>query len=300
MQDLIVAVVGLTGSGKSLWGMELAKEFQGEIIGADSRQVYSKLDIGTAKPTLFDRTQIAHHCIDHINPRERYSLAEFYSDAQVALSTIRHHNHLPFVVGGTGQYVWALLEGWKIPIVPPNLTFRRSMEDRAERYGGAVLHDELASIDARSASRIQPGNVRRVIRAIEVYAATGRPISAWHDIRNPPKSLIIAPKIDSEQLDRRITDRIQKMFTAGLVDEVNKLLLEGLPETAPGLDSIGYREVVRYLNHEGSLEEAVEQTIGATRRLIRRQRSWFRLNDKRIQWCASLDEARSAVAKGLD
>ena len=300
MRDLIVAVVGLTGSGKSLWGMELAKEFHGEIVGADSRQVYSGLDIGTAKPTLLDRMQVEHHCIDHINPMERYSLAGFWSDAQVALSTIRHHGNLPFVVGGTGQYVWALLEGWEIPIVPPNLAFRRSMEDRVERYGGAALHDELAAVDARSASRIQPGNVRRVIRAMEVYTATGKPISAWHAIRNPPKSLIIAPKISSEKLDHRITQRVRKMFTSGLVDEVNRLLLKGLPVTAPGFDSIGYREVVRYLNDEDSLEEAVEQTISATRRLIRRQRSWFRLTDKRIQWCASLDEARSVVAQGLD
>lgn len=295
----IIAVVGPTASGKTGWGLELAEAFDGEIVGADSRQVYRRLEIGTAKPTAAERARVPYHCIDHIEPGERYHLGQFRRDALAALTAIRARGRRAVVVGGTGQYVWALLEGWDVPEVAPDAAFRRSMEERAAEEGAGALHAELATVDAVAAAAIQPGNVRRVIRALEVHRATGRPISTWHATRDPLAVVIVGPRVSREVLDQRIDDRVRRMFAAGLVAETEALLAAGLAPDAPGLESIGYREVVRHLAGECSLEEAVEQSQQATRRLARRQEKWFRADDERIQWCDSVEEARSEVSVRL-
>ena len=294
----VIAVVGPTASGKTGWGIALAEAFDGEIVGADSRQVYRGLEIGTAKPTASERARVAHHCIDHVEPSARYHLGQFRRDAMAALADIRARGRRPVVVGGTGQYVWALLEGWDVPEVAPDAAFRRAMEGRAATEGAAVLHAELATIDAAAAGAIAPNNVRRVIRALEVHRATGKPISTWHATRDPLAAVIVGPRVSREALDERIDDRVEAMFAAGLVADTKALLAGGLAPDAPGMESIGYREVVRHLAGELSVEEAIEQTQQATRRLARRQDKWFRADDERIQWCNSLEEARSVVATG--
>ena len=295
----IIAVVGPTASGKTGWGMALAEALDGEIVGADSRQVYRGLNIGTAKPTASERARVAHHCVDHVEPSVRYHLGQFRRDAMAALEVIRARGHRPVVVGGTGQYVWALLEGWDVPEVAPDPMFRRAMEARAATEGAAILHGELATIDAAAAAAIDPNNVRRVVRALEVHRATGKPISTWHATRDPLAAVIVGPRVSREVLVGRIDDRVEAMFAAGLVAETEALIAQGLAPDAPGLESIGYREVVRHLAGELSVEEAVELTQQATRRLARRQEKWFRVDDERIQWCDTLEEVRVAVEAGL-
>ena len=295
----IIAVVGPTASGKTAWGMTLAEAFGGEIVGADSRQIYRKLEIGTAKPTVEERARVRHHCIDQIEPSERYHLGQFRRDATAALTEIRARGRRPVLVGGPGQYGWAMVEGWDVPEVAPDAAFRRAMEERAATEGAATLHAELAVIDVPAAAAILPNNVRRVIRALEVHRATGKPISTWHATRDPLAAVIVGPRVDREVLDERIDDRVRAMFAAGLVAETEALLAEGLPSDAPGLESIGYREVGRHLAGECSLEEAIEGTQLATRQLVRRQDKWFRADDERIRWCDTLEEARSVVEAGL-
>lgn len=286
----LIAVVGPTASGKSAWGLAIAEMVGGEVIGADSRQVYRGLDIGTAKPSRAARARVRHWCVDHVDPRERYHLARFLQEAEAAIAEIRAHGRRPVLVGGTGQYVWALLEGWDVPAVEPDSEFRRGLQQRAEREGAAALHGALAAVDPAAAARILPGNVRRVIRALEVYEKTGRPISSWHETRRPIPAVIVAPAVERAGIDARIEARVEEMFRAGLVGEVRSLLAEGLPPTAPGLESIGYREVCRHLAGELSPEETMAAVKQATRQLARRQWVWFRRDDRRIQWLASVGE----------
>lgn len=295
-QSPLIAVVGATASGKTDWALELAGLLGGEIISADSRQVYRGLDIGTAKPSPGRRLDIPHHCLDHVDPRERYHLARFLREARAALADIRARGHSPVLVGGTGQYVWALIEGWDVPEVAPDLDYRAEMEERARRDGAQSLHEALRAIDPDAAQAILPGNVRRVVRALEVHRLTGRRISSWWAARDPIPATIIAPQVDANALDDRIDQRVQQMFTQGLVQETQALLDAGLPSAAPGLGGIGYRQVVAHLNARYDLRTALAETQRATRRLARRQRAWFRAGDPRIQWSPSLDAAREAIA----
>ncbi len=280
----ILAIVGPTASGKSAWGLALAERLGGEIISADSGQVYRGLDIGTAKPSPADRARVPHHCLDHGDPRQRYHLARFVREATAALADIRARGRRPLVVGGTGQYVWALLEGWTVPEVAPDEALRAALQARVGHDGPHALHADLAAVDPVAAARIDPRNVRRVIRALEVYRATGRPISAWHDARAPLEALIVAPDLDRAALDARIAARVEAMFAAGLVEEVAGLLAAGVPPEAPGFDTIGYREVLAHLAGRLSREEAIAAVQRATHRLARRQRMWFRHDDPRIHW----------------
>ncbi len=295
MTDPLIAIIGPTASAKSAWALDLAEIFNGEIVGADSRQIYRGLDIGTAKPSAQDRARVPHHCIDHVDPSQRYHLARFLADATAAIADIRSRGRRPLLVGGTGQYVWALLEGWDVPPVPPDTDFRAALEARALDEGAAVLHAELALIDARAAQRIPSTNVRRVIRALEVHHLTGRPISSWHDARNPVSAVIVAPQVDRDVLDQRIDARVERMFADGLVEETRALIDAGLPRDAPGLESVGYREVVQHLGAELTLADAIAATQQATRRLARRQWTWFGLDDDRIHWRADVAEARTVI-----
>ncbi len=297
----LIAVVGPTATGKTSWGLALAEagDGGGEIVGADSRQVYRGLDIGTAKPSREELARVRHHCLDHVDPRERYHLARYLREARAAVAEIRGRGRRPLLVGGTGQYVWALLEGWDVPNVPPDADFRAEMEARAKREGLASLHAALASVDPKAAAGMLPGNVRRVVRALEVQRATGRPISSWHEARDPMPAVVVAPVVEADELYRRIDARVEEMFARGLVEETEALLSgwagAGLPDDAPGLASIGYAEVVRYLRGEFSLEEAVEEAKRGTRRFARRQRAWFRRSDARIRWCTDVAEALVAA-----
>ena len=281
----LIAVVGPTATGKTALAVALARAIDGEIVGADSRQVYRRLDIGTAKPTPDERALAPHHLLDVVDPDEPFSLAEYLELATAALEDIWARGRQPLLVGGSGQYVWALLEGWTVPRLPPQRELRRSLEERAEREGAEALHRELAHVDPQAAAGIDPRNVRRVIRALEVYQTTGRPISFWQE-KAPPSwdTLVLGLACPRDELYRRIDARVDGMMQAGLVDEVQGLLTMGYSRELPSMSGIGYREVCQYLAGELDLSAAAARIKTATHRLARQQATWFRRDDPRIRW----------------
>ena len=281
----LVAIVGPTASGKSGIALELARDLGGEIVNADSRQVYRGMDIGTAKPSPAERRHVRHHLFDIADPADGYSLALYSRDAHQALESIWERDTFAWLVGGTGQYVWAMLEDWKVPEVPPDELLRAELGAFAATHGAGALHERLASVDPLAAARLDRRNLRRVIRAIEVYERTGVPISTWQAKGRPDfEFLLFGVAVPREELDRRIRERTTAMFAAGLVEEVEQLLGAGVPPDAPAMSSIGYREVLRYLDGKSTMDEMREATERATRRLARRQAQWFRQDDRRITW----------------
>lgn len=295
----VVVVVGPTASGKSDLAVALAERFDGEIVNADSRQVYRGMDIGTAKPPPEVRARIPHHLIDIRNPDEPFSLHDFLSLADAAVRDICRRGRLPFVVGGTGQYVWALVEGWQAPPVPPDPVFRAELAARAARDGGAALYAELMALDPAAAQAIDPRNVRRVIRALEVIRATGRPFSAQRSKgKSPYRALVLGLRLSRETLYRRIDRRVEEMFASGLVEEVRRLVAAGYSCDLPAMRSIGYAEVCGYLRGDRTLAEAVAQVKTATHRLARMQANWFRASDPRIHWLDA--EAGLPVAEAAE
>ncbi len=291
MMRRLVAIVGPTASGKSAIAVELARRLGGEIVNADSRQVYRGMDIGTAKPTVAERRGVRHHLYGVADPRDGYSLALYREDARAALDAIWERSSFAWLVGGTGQYVWALLEDWQVPQVEPDPQFRSRLEFEAQQYGAQSLHRRLAVVDPVAAERIDARNVRRVIRALEVYEVTGKPISEWQTKGTPDfEYLLFGIDVPKEELHERIDQRVDAMFEAGFVDEVRGLLADRVPPDAPAMSSIGYREVVGYLGGRCGLDEAIEATKRATRQLARRQMQWFRRDDRRITWIHDADD----------
>jgi tRNA dimethylallyltransferase len=281
----VVAIVGPTASGKTALAIALAERFGGEIVNADSRQVYRFMDIGTAKPTPEEQARIPHHLIDIRYPDEPFGLAEFLDEASRAIIDITRRMRLPIVAGGTGQYVRALLHGWRAPAVPPDPTYRAHLAARAATAGPDALHTELAAADPQAAAAIDPRNVRRVIRALEVIHHTGRPFSAQQGRGVPPfSSLVIGLALRRETLYARIDARVEAMFAAGLVEEVRGLLARGYSCAQPALNAIGYVEVCGYLRGNLTLAAAMERTKTGTHRLARTQANWFRRSDPAIHW----------------
>ena len=281
----LIAIVGPTATGKTTLAVALARAVDGEIVGADSRQVYRRMDIGTAKPTPEERALVPHHLFDVTDPNEPFSLAQYLGLASAALDDVWARSRQPLLVGGSGQYVWALLEGWTVPRLPPQRELRRSLEEQAARDEGGALHRELAQVDPQAAAGIDPRNVRRVIRALEVYRATGRPISFWQE-KAPPDwdALIIGLTCPRDVLYRRIDVRVDGMMEAGLVDEVRSLLAMGYGPELPSMSGIGYREMCEHVAGELNLPAAAARIKTATHRLARQQATWFRRDDERIRW----------------
>ncbi len=281
----LIALVGPTAVGKTDLSLRLAERFNGEIVSADSRLIYKGLDIGTAKPTPEERARVLHHLIDVTTPDRPLSLAEYMRMAYAAIDDILSRGKVPFLVGGTGQYVWAVLEGWRVPEVPPDEALRARLEEEAREKGAHTLYRRLVELDPQAAEFIEPHNVRRIIRALEVIHHTGKPFSAQRGKSPPPYDvLIIGLTRPREELYRRIDRRIEKMLAAGLVEEVRRLLGAGYDPNLPALTGIGYRQIVEYLQGKCSLEEAVRAIRKTTRRYVRHQYNWFRLEDSRIEW----------------
>jgi tRNA dimethylallyltransferase len=281
----VVAVVGPTAVGKTALSLQLATLFHGEIISADSRQVYRGMDIGTAKATLDERTLVPHHLIDAVAPDAWLSLAQYKALASDAIADIWSRGRVPFLVGGTGLYVRALLEGWTVPEVPPNEELRQRLYERAEREGGASLHSELAGLDPAAAVAIDARNVRRVIRALEVCLETGTPISEQQSRVAPAyRVLQLGLTLPRVALYSRIDARIDDMIAAGLVNEVRGLLQRGYVLDLPSMSGLGYRQIAGHLKGDCSLAEAVVQIKRQTRRFVRQQYNWFRLDDAAITW----------------
>ena len=287
----LLAIVGATATGKTALAVQLAERLGGEVINADSRQVYRGMEIGTAKPSAEERARVRHWLLDVVAPDEPFSLGRYLDLAQEALRDCWSRGVLPLLVGGTGQYVWALLEGWTVPRVPPDRALRAELEARAAREGSEALVRELREVDPESAARIDPRNVRRLVRALEVYRVTGRPLSAWRQRRAPAFAwTAIGLACERSELYRRIDARVEAMVAAGLLEEVRGLIDRGYGCELPAMSGIGYRQVCQYLRGELSWEEAVARIKTETHRLARMQHTWFRRDDPRIHW---LDVTRS-------
>ena len=300
----LVAIVGPTAIGKSRLAIHLARTFGGEIVNADSRQVYRYMDTGTAKPTLEELALVPHHLINITNPDESFSLAQYQELAYRAINDIHQRRKLPLLEGGSGLYVWTVVEGWQIPRVPPRPELRKKLEAKAAAIGAEKLYQELVAIDPAAAQKIDPRNVRRVIRALEVYEQTSAPFSRLQRKQAPPfASLIIGLTCDRAELYRRIDERVDRMMAQGLVMEVEKLVKMGYDFTLSAMSTIGYKQIGMHLRGELSLEEAVQQVKYETHRFVRHQYAWFRLKDDRIKWfnilCPFEAEVESLVADFL-
>jgi len=298
----LIAIAGPTASGKSGLAFRLALAFDGEIVGADSRQVYRYMDIGTAKPTPEERARVPHRLIDVVDPDGEFSLVQYLELAREALGDIWRRGRTPFLVGGTGQYVWAVLEGWQVPRVPPDRGLRRSLEERAQREGTDALYRELAAVDSAAAARIDPRNVRRVVRALEVRYLTGEAISSRAAKLQPDfEPLILAIDRPRDELYRRIDERVDRMIGSGLVDEVRSLLERGYGADLPPMSGIGYRQVCAHLRGEMTLAEVAAKMKTETHRLARMQYTWFRRDDPRIHWVdASAGDPYDEAARVID
>ncbi len=281
----MITIVGPTAVGKSELALLLAQYFPAEIISADSRQIYRYMDIGTNKPTPDERASVPHHLIDVVNPDEDFSLAMYHQLANVALNAIQRKGKLPLLVGGSGLYVWSLVEGWKIPQVPPNLKLRHQLEAIAEQEGSQLLYQQLQDIDPVAAEKINPNNTRRIIRALEIYNATGQPSSRLQRKEVPDfPVLLIGLTQNRNELYEIIDCRVDKMLQRGLVEEVEQLLKKGYGPSLPSMSGIGYQQIVQFLRNEMTLPQAIDRIKYETHRLARHQYAWFRLDDSRIHW----------------
>ena len=289
--------MGPTAVGKSALALKLAIRLDAEIVGADSRQVYRGMDIGTAKPSAEDRSAVPHHLIDVVDPDDEYSLALFMGQACAAVRDIHSRSRLPIVVGGTGQYVWGLLEGWQVPAVSPDHGLRRQLEERAALHGAEALFEDLTRLAPQAAARIDPRNVRRVVRALEIEY-TSRPDQPQEPrkIAPPYQTRVIGLTLERAALYGRIDDRIDAMIEAGWIDEVSELLDRGYGPELSALSSLGYSELIQYLRDELTLDEAVQRIKYRTHRFARHQYAWFSLRDERIRWFDGSDELDAAEA----
>lgn len=281
----IVLIVGPTAVGKTELALRLAQNMKGEIVSVDSRLFYRGMDIGTAKPSKEELARVPHHLIDIVDPDQTLSLAVFQSIARDSIVGIHERGRLPFLVGGTGQYIRAVTEGWKPPEVKPNKALRSSLENMAKINGDKWLHDKLFILDPEAAHAIDLRNVRRTIRALEVIFSTGRRFSEQRGSGESPYRLItVGLTRPREELYRRVDERIEKMFADGLMDEVKVLLARGYTSALPGMSAIGYRECISVVAGRISLEQAKVEMRRSTRVFIRRQANWFKESDPKIRW----------------
>ncbi len=293
----VIALVGPTAVGKSKLSLALAHSLDAEIASADSRQVYRYMDIGTAKPSLEDRASVSHHLIDVVNPDEDFSLALYQELAYKAIHDIQQRGKLALLIGGSGLYVWSVIEGWRIPQVPPNPEFRHQLEERAAREGNLALYEELQKVDPVAARKIEPRNVRRVIRALEV-CQKGIPFSQLQQ-KEPPSfhTLIVGLTTSRDELYKRIDSRVDDMIKQGLVGEVQGLVGRGYSFDLPSMSSLGYKQIGMFLQGKLDLPTAIQQIKFETHRLARHQYNWFRLDDQRIHWFDIKQETEPAVQR---
>lgn len=291
----LLALVGPTAVGKTALSLELARRFDGEIISADSRLFYREMDIGTAKPTAAERAVVPHHLIDIADPDETVTLGQYQAAAYEAIAEIHSKGRLPILVGGTGQYVKAVVEGWGIPRVPPHRKLRAALA----RLGQVELARWLRALDPAAAERLDSRNVRRVIRALEVALVSGRPISEWQRKTPPPYRILqIGLTMPREALYRRVDARVDGMMGAGLLAELERLRAAGYGRHLPAMSGLGYRQLWAYVDGEATLEEAIERIKFETHRFVRQQATWFREDDASIQWFdvgEGVEEAVTAV-----
>ncbi len=279
----LIVIAGPTGAGKTRLGVALAKRLNGEVVSADSRYLYRGFDIGVAKPTVAERGGIPHHLIDVVPADGEMSLATYHELAMRAIAEIHGRGRLPLLVGGTPLYLKAIVEGWHIPRVPPNPVFRAQLEAEAAVTGGEAIVARLRIVDPVSADQAN-GNLRRVIRALEIFDATGIPKSALEQSGPRPfATLEIELTMPREQLYGVIDRRVDQQIEMGLVAEVRALVEGGLTADAPSMTSIGYRQLLPYLAGERTLEAAIAQIKYDTHRYVRHQQTWLRRNDRLVR-----------------
>ena len=280
----LVAIVGPTAVGKTALAVRLAEAFNAEVESADSRQVYRYADLGTAKPSPEERALVPHHLVDVVDPDEDFSVAMYQEAAYRALEDIERRGKSAFLVGGSGLYVQAVVAGFRIPEVGPNHELRRTLEEKAASGGGIALYAELQRLDPDAARRIDPRNVRRVVRALEVCHATGLPFSTLQRREPRFRTLMVGLTTSREDLYRRIDERVDRMMEQGLVQEVEALQARGYSPDLPSLSGLGYRQIARYLEGEVGLDEVVQRIKHETHRFARHQYAWFRPGDESIHW----------------
>lgn len=290
-RPLVLAVVGPTGSGKSALGVALARELGGEVVSADSMQLYRGMDVGTATPTEAERGGVRHHLLDVWDVRHTATAAEYQRLARTVLDDLLARGVLPVLVGGSGLYVRAALDAITFPGTDP--ARRAALEAELASVGAPALHARLAGLDPAAAARIEPGNGRRVVRALEVVALTGAMPGALTEYRAAYPTAYVG--LDRADLTAATDARVDRMWAAGLVAEVRALERAGLRDGATASRALGYAQVLAHLAGEGDEEQARAATKAATRRFVRRQRAWFR-RDPRIHW---LDPAGDPLAQAL-
>ncbi len=299
LQPLVV-ILGATASGKTALAIGLARRFGGEIVSADSRQIYRQMDIGTAKPTPEERAAALHHLIDLVAPDESYSVALYQEAAETAIAEVLDRGHRPLLVGGTGLYITAVCEGIRFPSREVSEALRVQLSERLEREGLPVLANELVRVDPSAAQRVDLHNPRRVLRALEL-ALRGEPGRAWRERPGVARYRLLKLGLTGprELLRQRVRERGERMFAEGLVEEVQRLLAAAYGPDLPSMSGIGYRQVVRYLRDEISLDEAREQTVTSTQQYLRRQETWFR-REKDVRWVDIRSDVVDEVSEAVE
>jgi tRNA dimethylallyltransferase len=298
MPQPLIVVVGPTAAGKSALSLRLARSLGGEVVNADSMQLYRGMDIGTAKLGVGERDGVPHHLLDVWDVTVPASVSDYQVLARAAIDAILARGRIPILVGGSGLYVRAAIDKLEFPGTDPRL--RERLEQELGRVGPAALHARLAGLDPAAAAAILPGNGRRIVRALEVIELSGRSFSATLPQYEPVYRMVqIGLEVPRAELDQRIADRVGLMWRQGLVEEVRGLAKAGLREGRTASRALGYAQVLRFLDGETTEEEAAAATIAATRRFVRRQESWFR-RDRRIRWLAAAapdvaDQALTAI-----
>lgn len=283
----IIAIVGPTATGKTAVAGRVAQALEGEVISADSVAVYRGLDIGTAKPTREQRATVPFHMVDVADPTARFTAGCFKELAEAALAGIRARQHWPILCGGTGLYVRVFLEDLGLTRTPADLELRRKLQEEARIHGPQKLHERLQAVDPRAAERIHPRDLVRIVRALEVIIRTGTPLSEQHrrdaETRMPKERIAFGLTMPRQELDRRIEERVDVMMETGLLQEVRGLLERGIPPHSQAMRSLGYKEMVRHLLGEISLDEAVAEVKRNTKQFARRQMTWFRA-EPGVEW----------------
>jgi len=300
MSHSLLAIVGPTATGKTEVGILVAESIGGEVVSADSMQLYRLMDIGTGKPDAEQRTRVPHHLISIVDPDTPFSVADYQQRARAAIAGIGAHGRQPVLVGGSGLYVRSVVDGLALPLTPPDFTIRHRLAEEAKARGLAALHARLAEVDPDSARRIHPNDAKRIIRALEVYQQTGQTISAFQELdrerRERYNTRQFGLTLPRPELYRRIEARIDEMVARGLAEEVRDLLRRGYRDDLVSMKGLGYAQLIPYLRGESALAEAVERLKRDTRRFAKRQLTWFRA-DRRIEWIdvAAAGGARQAA-----
>jgi tRNA dimethylallyltransferase len=299
-KQLVVFIVGPTAVGKTAFAIQLAQKLNTEIISADSRLLYRGMDIGTAKPSPKEVQTVKHHLIDVADPPETWSLGKYKDAIFEVINSLHAKKKLPIVVGGTGQYIRALTQGWTVPEITADEHLRDILETWSKEIGTEALHTRLAVLDPLAAASIDHRNVRRTIRALEVVFKTGQPFSAQRQQEEIPYlPLVMGLQCPRAELYQRVDDRIAAMLAAGFEQEV-RFLLKKYPSDLPAFSAIGYKQMISYIQGEIALDEAIMDWKRATRVFVRHQANWFKPDDSAIHWIEAGSNSLRAALKIIE